>query len=167
MLGIIRKSPSKLNIFDLFNDDLYVNKIIQILRKKYDIKLSNWYGNLGFEEFQEIIINNIKINISWDQMSGCSIMASDFNGNQLIEKIATYLNSHYSYYLQTEVNTKNVENYYNSVIEKMNKCCEGEKNKDKIARLYREVHFLYTLGDLSDEYFNKISHEFKKIRANS
>ncbi len=93
MSGIIRKSPSGLNIFDLFDDDLYVNKIIQILREKYDVKLSNWYGNLGFEEFQDIIINDIKINISWEQMSGCSIMASDFNGNKLIEEISNYMNT--------------------------------------------------------------------------
>ncbi|WP_297422687.1 hypothetical protein [Clostridium sp.] len=95
MLGIIRKSPSGLNIFDLFDDDLYVNKIIQILREKYAVKLSSWYGNLGFEEFQDVIINDMKISISWDQIAGCSIMALDLAANKLIEEIAAYLNSHY------------------------------------------------------------------------
>ncbi|WP_017210139.1 hypothetical protein [Clostridium beijerinckii] len=91
MLGNIQKSSSGLNIFDIFDDDLYINKIIDILKKKYDVKLSKRFGNLGFEEFQDIIINNIIINISWEQISGCSIMASDLNGNELIEEIANYL----------------------------------------------------------------------------
>lgn len=94
MLGSIRKSPSGLNIFNLFDDELHINKIIQVLRKKYDVELSKWCGNLGFEEFQDIIINNIVINISWDQIAGCSIMALDLAGNKLIEEIANYLNTH-------------------------------------------------------------------------
>lgn len=91
MLGNIQKSHSGLNIFDLFDDELHINKIIQILNKEYDVQLSNWCGNLGFEEFQDIIINNIILTICWDQIAGCSIMASDINGNELIEEIANYL----------------------------------------------------------------------------
>ncbi|WP_238899571.1 hypothetical protein [Clostridium sp. YIM B02500] len=95
MVGRIRKSSSGLNIFDLFDDELYINKIIQLLKGKYEIKLSDFCGNPIFEESQDIIINNIKINISWDRMAGCSIMALDLGGNELIEEIADYLNTHY------------------------------------------------------------------------
>ncbi|AVK47258.1 hypothetical protein AXY43_04050 [Clostridium sp. MF28] len=95
MIGRIRKSSSELNIFDLFDDELYINKIIQRLKERYEIKLSDFYGNPIFEEFQDIIINNTRINISWDHMIGCSIMALDLDGNELIEEIANYLNTHY------------------------------------------------------------------------
>ncbi|NRT35832.1 hypothetical protein OD350_12555 [Clostridium beijerinckii] len=95
MIGRIRKSSSGLNIFDLFDDELYINKIIQLLKEKYEIKLSDFYENPIFEEFQDIIINNTRINISWDHMAGCSIMALDLNGDELIEEIANYLNTYY------------------------------------------------------------------------
>ncbi|WP_297422684.1 hypothetical protein [Clostridium sp.] len=62
---------------------------------------------------------------------------------------------------------KNAEYYYNSVIERMKESYEGTENKDIISKLYREVFSRYIFGDLSDEYFNKISYKFKKIRINS
>lgn len=62
---------------------------------------------------------------------------------------------------------QNMEDYSNSIIQKMNECYEGPENKDIVAKLYREVYFMYAFGDLSDEYFNRISYAFKKIRINS
>lgn len=50
------KSSSDFNIFDLFDYELYINRIIHIIKKKYKIELYTWCGNLSFEESQDIII---------------------------------------------------------------------------------------------------------------
>lgn len=61
---------------------------------------------------------------------------------------------------------KNIEDYCNSIIHKMDKYYEGTENKDKINKLYREVYLLYAFGDLPETYFNKVSHAFNEMRTN-
>ncbi|OOM06791.1 hypothetical protein [Clostridium saccharobutylicum] len=159
MLGKFRRSSSGLYIFDFWDDEFNINKIIEILRKNYVVELSHWYGNLGFEESQDIIIKKIKINISWDYIGGCSIIALDLKGNAIICEIVNYLEN---------VNSENLlikgpNHYCNKAINLMHKSYNKTRNRDDALQFCREAVHYCEFDQLPQKYFAKIHCEYKKI----
>lgn len=144
MLGKFHKSSSGLYIFNFWNDEFNINKIIEILRKNYVVELSHLYGNLGFEESQDIIIKKIKINISWDYIDGCSIIALDLNGNALICEIVDYLET---------VNWENLliqgpNHYCNKAINLMHKSYNKNRNRDDALQFCRQAIYYCEFNQL-------------------
>lgn len=66
--------------------------VLKILEKEFDLDYSKGAVSGGFAGL-DFCIENKQITVGWDNWSGVFIMSQDSDGNNIIDKIETLLNS--------------------------------------------------------------------------